>query len=1188
MRKTAFILLLALLIPISIDAAKQQTTIDSKWDINYGKNGIPSIIGYKEPLRADDIDIATKDFLNINKALFDIDTKNIEVAKKHQGKIKNKDFKTIVYTQIYNGLPVFNSHVVSASINNNLVLLRNKYYPDISINTQPSISQSEAFDIVKQLGDKIIAFRSNQSTSNVMPKISSAKKITLGILPLEKAGSYEHLLSYKIDLPLVDNHEWSFFIEANTGNILDIFDNVVYEDVIGHITGMVYPEYSGQEKINVDFSSDYVYISPARSTSDAQGRYAISQSAGIATLTSKLEGPWVKVLNARQPAVAYSTTVTVPSIHDWNWQNYDTSYKQEESNVFYHTNIVHDYATSIGVPEMNLQMLARVNIDSSCNAYYVARSINFYRASSSCDATSLDSDIIYHEYGHGINDELITVSWPYQDETGNMNEGLADYWACTINNNPCMGEYFFLGSQCLRRCDTNDRYPEDFSPEPHSGAQIISAPFWELRQLLGKQVVDQMLTNALRLQPTSFSELLDSVLIVDDDNQDLSDGTPNILAICSSFNNHGILSGSCAGYTQIPLALITNPKTSDRRINEKNTVSILGTAYNSIGSQFQLYTLEYGQGSNPSTWNLISSGSIPITNDLLGLWDIANLDSGDYTLRMSVVDSSSQTQYVNTHYIDKEIMPGWPKLNTGWSYSPIVLADMDNDGKDELIVSYSSNTAVYKYDGSLWLSIPASDYLKVPAIGDINNDGFNDIVINDFVSSTSYNLYIYYGPFPTTNYRTRVITRTSTNPLIYSSSPSLYDLNNDGILEIILAGEFSKIYVLDSDLNNFNSQWPRDLLPGDYVVSNPVVGDLDYDGVAEILVLTKQEKIYAWKPTGDLMPGSYPISLVSTDSIDFMGVPSPAIADVDNDGTMEIFAVSQDYFYGFNHDGQDLPGWPIQHAFPVWQFIGETVIADLDDDRVPEVIFQLYSGDKQVYKVSGSRILLYNEPSYYAISSIVVNDIDNNGKIDLIYPDSKGKLAIMEDSANIKRIELYDRIFTPAAISDADGDGDVNIAIKNDMGTIYLWDMSGSVSNKKEWSQFHHDPLRTGNYNFAIFISKIKNNAQSQLNGFLTLKVQKNNNGFWEDYLVLQNMVYHTISPRSSLSLVDLWNSQGISLLESGSYRAAAEFTDASGNILQSTSGQLAFYYPFSVTSPQRIQQPRYTSTSIMPTITII
>ena len=70
----------------------------------------------------------------------------------------------------------------------------------------------------------------------------------------------------------------------------------------------------------------------------------------------------------------------------------------------------------------------------------------------------------------------------------------------------------------------------------------------------------------------------------------------------------------------------------------QGSVPIQGTA--SIPA-FQFYKVEYGMGREPEAWNSI--GEIrrePVTGGTLAEWNTSGFPSGEYTLRLTVVDLS--------------------------------------------------------------------------------------------------------------------------------------------------------------------------------------------------------------------------------------------------------------------------------------------------------------------------------------------------------------------------------------------------------------------------------------------------------------------------------------------------------------------------------------------------------------------
>jgi hypothetical protein len=73
-------------------------------------------------------------------------------------------------------------------------------------------------------------------------------------------------------------------------------------------------------------------------------------------------------------------------------------------------------------------------------------------------------------------------------------------------------------------------------------------------------------------------------------------------------------------------------------------VEVRGRATTADPSRFSFYRLHYGSGSSPSTLRPIgSAGDQPVDGGLLGVWDTAPLLAGEYTLSLTVYDTSGAT-----------------------------------------------------------------------------------------------------------------------------------------------------------------------------------------------------------------------------------------------------------------------------------------------------------------------------------------------------------------------------------------------------------------------------------------------------------------------------------------------------------------------------------------------------------------
>ncbi|UGV40486.1 PGF-pre-PGF domain-containing protein [Methanococcoides orientis] len=293
------------------------------------------------------------------------------------------------------------------------------------------------------------------------------------------------------------------------------------------------------------FSVQAETLSSPLTTTDKNGYYNITDLSENATIYSELSGPYVKVVNEDQEDASIEFDLTAP-IYDWNWADMDTSDKREESNVFYHVNVIHDYFTKgspFDINSMDYQTIATVEYGSSSgNAMSDGTDIYFYGGNEYYESFAILSDVIYHEYTHCVVDHIYTTYLPYRDESGALNEGWADYFGSTINNDPINSEEFCVGdTEGITNLNNNNKYPSDIMGEVHYDGLIVSGAMWDMRVALGAELADELIIRAMKLEPQNFQEFLEAILIVDDDNGDLSDGTPHINEIIQAFYvNHGI------------------------------------------------------------------------------------------------------------------------------------------------------------------------------------------------------------------------------------------------------------------------------------------------------------------------------------------------------------------------------------------------------------------------------------------------------------------------------------------------------------------------------------------------------------------------------------------------------------------------------------------------------------------------
>jgi M6 family metalloprotease-like protein len=122
------------------------------------------------------------------------------------------------------------------------------------------------------------------------------------------------------------------------------------------------------------------------------------------------------------------------------------------------------------------------------------------------------------------------------------------------------------------------------------------------------------------------------------------------------------------------------------------------------------------------------------------------------------------------------------------------------------------------------------------------------------------------------------------------SKPTLADIDGDGYLEILFAGD-NKIYAYNHNgtlATNFPITIDR-LNPIGVISSSALVADLNDDNKTDVLVGTPNGNIYAYDSDGRLLQG-FPLAAGQP------VVSTPMLLDIDNDGDIEIATTSDDGF----------------------------------------------------------------------------------------------------------------------------------------------------------------------------------------------------------------------------------------------------------------------------------------------------
>lgn len=387
---------------------------------------------------------------------------------------------------------------------------------------------------------------------------------TEALLPVETEDGLDYRTVLEAQVITADSpSRWLTYVDAATGEVL-WRQNLVRYAVAGTVSGPIHALLPTDPVTLQPFRDLWVNVGTSAVATSATGAYS-APAAGTVTVSAQLAGRFCDV--NRQDGIAdasFSTTATSPATVDIQW----FAAHQAERDAYYHVSRMHDYIKTLdpGLGGLEYPMPCAVNINATCNAFWDGNGVNFFAAGGGCPNTATMPDVIYHEYGHGVNDKVYTETGSTTGLTNAaLHEGLADVVAAFVQDNPYAGKGFFGPGTILRSLDNTARWPENASPDPHLTGLIVGGAMWDLRESVGLTVATTLSHFAKYGRPddvddgVAMLEYFIEVLVADDDHGGINNGTPHFDQILAAFNAHGIGTALFMTLAHTPLADQTGP-----------------------------------------------------------------------------------------------------------------------------------------------------------------------------------------------------------------------------------------------------------------------------------------------------------------------------------------------------------------------------------------------------------------------------------------------------------------------------------------------------------------------------------------------------------------------------------------------------------------------------------------------------
>lgn len=364
------------------------------------------------------------------------------------------------------------------------------------------------------------------------------------------------------------------------------------------------------------------------------------------------------------------------------------------------------------------------------------------------------------------------------------------------------------------------------------------------------------------------------------------------------------------------------------------------------------------------------------------------------------------------------------------------LADIDNDGIEEILYGIWNTLYVLKGDGTvLWTKPVSGTILLPPTVADLDNNGTLEIILNT-------------GGIPNAG-RVYLLDALGNDlpgwPLNFSdhwmiNAPAAADVDGDGVLDIVtgerVASAQGFVHSIKMDGTPINANWPVEVAATP--AFTPSIADVDNDGNADVVIAASSAGMYIFDNQGQVFPG-FPV----LDPNVRYSYQSPILADLDDDNDLEIIGSNHGDapgFYVMEHDGSYKAGWPI--ATSEWTYSPPTVL-DVDADGT----FEIFMSDRNTSGTPGTQL-----PTVYGLTAegsnlpnfpiekyggtegvLSIADVNNDGVLEIIFPSvitesENGFIHAysLDGSGEVAGFPLRPRGFTflnGAVLGDVDNDG---------------------------------------------------------------------------------------------------------------------------------------------------------------------
>jgi uncharacterized repeat protein (TIGR01451 family) len=422
----------------------------------------------------------------------------------------------------------------------------------------------------------------------------------------------------------------------------------------------------------------------------------------------------------------------------------------------------------------------------------------------------------------------------------------------------------------------------------------------------------------------------------------------------------------------------------------------------------------------------------------------------------------------------------------------VVVADLESNGDLEIIIAQGGGyVSVYDHQGNLepgWPQRPVNREFRSLAVADLDGDGDMEIAAGR-AELDRHNLWVFEHTGSLRPGWPQLDTDEGSAAGLYNDNIALGDLDGDGVLELVIPSDTITVCAYESDGSQLATHEMYHGHPGhdmDYWGEVPAYVELEYE--------TRGWGPCGDEFTARANFADGPANIVDVNGDGVNEVV--AIGDVHDCHTSPYTDLYNGPFIWnedrsrFNEDGFDWTTLPVDTGAPVIQDYNKIesvqpnpVTVDLDGDRNLEILYASYDGRVHAFWLDKTEhgnwpYTVWTGGPYRFASEPVVADLDADGQPEVLFAswvqkgtNQTGKLHVLDNMGNaLHEVDLPPAYGSPdwngalpaPTLANLDDDGDLELVLNTAHSGFVAYDLPGTEDARILWGTGRGSYLRTG------------------------------------------------------------------------------------------------------------------------------